>query len=57
MATLLVTYTPNSNFSKHIITTQTCTFTLVTMVIKYFNEWRAQGGLLSSLNADIDTII
>ena len=26
------------------------------MVIKYFNEWRAQGGLLSSLIADIDMI-
>jgi len=35
---------------------QTYTFTLVTMVVKYFNEWGAQGGLLSSLTANIDTI-
>jgi len=27
------------------------------MVIKYFNEWRAQGRLLSSLIADLDTIV
>ena len=30
---------------------------MVTMVIiKYFNEWRAQGGLLLSLIVDKDTI-
>jgi len=40
----------------HVITVQTYAFTLVTMVIKDFNDYRAQSGLLSSLIADIDTI-
>ena len=31
-------------------------FMLITMVINYFNEYLAQGSLLSSLIADIDTI-
>ena len=38
------------------ITTQTYAFRLVTMVIKYFNEWCEYGGLQSSLIVDIDTI-
>jgi len=41
---------------KQKITVQTCAFTVVTLVIKYFNEWREHDGLLSSLIADIYTI-